>query len=210
MPYKSKPGRTTSYHTRESRSSAALLHAWRTTGAPWRRSTTTLACSKRSRCVSRSALSGTSADAKCVKIASSRRCGLASTSGSVRSRLSCRKPSRFMPVSILRWYPIVAPRAAAAACTARAADGLEMVGVSECSKRPARSLTLSAPKTSTGTCTPARRSTTPSSMSAHASIVAPAASRASATRSAPCPYALALTTAMMPGAVRPGSACRKA
>src|SRR6185503_2371168 len=55
----------------------------------------------------------------------------------------------------------------------------------------------------TGTRTPARRSTMPSSMSAHASRSAPACSSASATRSAPCPYALALTTAMMPGGVRP-------
>ena len=35
---------------------------------------------------------------------------------------------------------------AAAACTARAADGVEIVGVSENSNKPSRSLTLSAPK----------------------------------------------------------------
>ena len=65
--------------------------------------------------------------------------------------------------------------------------------------RPARSLMLSAPNTRTGIDTPARRSVTPSSISAHASIDAPAASSASPTRSAPCPYALALTTAMIAG-----------
>ena len=37
--------------------------------------------------------------------------------------------------------------AAAAACTARAAPGVEIVGVSRQSNRPSRSLTLSAPNT---------------------------------------------------------------
>jgi len=68
-----------------------------------------------------------------------------------------------------------------------AADGLEMVGVSPKSNTPSRSLTLSAPNTRIGTPTPARRSTTPSSMSAHASIAAPACSSARATRSEPWP-----------------------
>src|SRR5258705_7472751 len=60
-----------------------------------------------------------------------------------------------------------------------------------------------------GARTRARRRTTASSMSAHASRSAPTASSASATRSAPCPYAFALTTAMIrggfggPGKVRP-------
>src|SRR5688572_9615168 len=76
-----------------------------------------------------------------------------------------------------------------------------MVGVRENSNNPSRSLTLNAPNTSTGTRTPARRNTMPSSISAHASIVAPACSRASATRSEPCPYALAFTTAIIPGGV---------
>ena len=76
---------------------------------------------------------------------------------------------------------------AVTAGTARAADGVEMVGVRAKSKRPSRSLTLSAPKTRIGTVTPARRRTIPSSMSAHASMVAPACSSASATRPSPCP-----------------------
>ena len=61
------------------------------------------AASKRVRCSSKSGLSGTSALAKCVETPSSWRCGLASTAGSVRSRLSCRNPSRCMPVSIFKW-----------------------------------------------------------------------------------------------------------
>ena len=40
----------------------------------------------------------------------------------------------------------------------------------------------------------------PSSISATASQLAPASSNACAIRVAPCPYALALTTVMMPGA----------
>ena len=55
------------------------------------------------------------------------------------------------------------------ACTARAAPGVEMVGVSRQSNRPSRSLTLSAPKTRISAFTPAARSAAPSSMSAHAS-----------------------------------------
>src|SRR5687767_6761916 len=96
---------------------------------------------------------------------------------------------------------MVVLRAAAAAWTARAADGVEIVGVRENSKSPSRSLTLSAPNTRIGTDTPARRRTIPSSISAHASIVAPACSSARATRSAPWPYALALTTAIIAGGV---------
>ena len=53
-----------------------------------------------------------------------------------------------MPVSIFRWYrDAAACTRAAAACTARAAPGVEIVGVRLQSNRPSRSLTLSAPKT---------------------------------------------------------------
>ncbi len=48
---------------------------------------------------------------------------------------------------------MVARRRSAAACTARAAPGVEIVGVSAKSKSPSRSLTLSAPNTSIGTRT---------------------------------------------------------
>ena len=65
------------------------------------------------------------------------------------------------------------------------ADGVEMVGVSAYSKRPSRLLTLSAPKTRIGSLTPARLSTMPSSISAQASIVAPACSSDRPTRSEP-------------------------
>src|SRR5687768_18587750 len=104
---------------------------------------------------------------------------------------------------------MVVLRAAAAAWTARAADGVEIVGVRENSKSPSRSLTLSAPNTRIGTDAPARRRTIPSSISAHASIVAPACSSARATRSEPWPYALALTTAIIAGVVG-GAAVRGA
>ena len=67
---------------------------------------------------------------------------------------------------------------AAAACTARAAPGVEIVGVRRQSNRPSRSLTLSAPKTRISARTPAARSAAPSSMSAHASRSAPASSSA--------------------------------
>src|SRR4051794_791149 len=60
----------------------------------------------------------------------------------------------------------------------------------------------SAPKTRIGICTPAFRRTMPSSISAHASISAPARSSASPTLADPCPYAFALTTAMTRGARR--------
>ena len=66
------------------------------------------------------------------------------------------------------------PCCAAAACSARAAPGVEIVGVRSCAKMPSRSLTLSAPNTRIGARTPACRSTMPSSMSAQASIAAPA------------------------------------
>src|SRR4051812_28869220 len=56
-----------------------------------------------------------------------------------------------------------------------------------------------APKTRMGMRTPARRRTIPSSMSAQASMAAPARSRARPTSPAPWPYAFALTTAMTPG-----------
>ena len=105
-----------------------------------------------------------------------------------------------MPVSILRWYLSVVPRRAAASCRALPADGVEMVGVSLYSKMPVTSETPSAPNTRISQRTPARRRTIASSMSAHASIVAPARSSASATGPEPWPYALALTTATMPGA----------
>ena len=62
---------------------------------------------------------------------------------------------------------------------------------------------LSAPNTRTGIRTPPCRNCTPSSMSAQASIAAPASSRALATATAPWPYALALTTAMTSGGCRP-------
>jgi TRAP-type C4-dicarboxylate transport system substrate-binding protein len=55
------------------------------------------------------------------------------------------------------------------------------------SKTPLTSLTLSAPKTRIGIRMPARRRSTPSSMSATASIVAPARSSAAPTGRAPCP-----------------------
>ena len=64
-----------------------------------------------------------------------------------------------MPVSILRWQRSATPRRAAAACSARAAPGVEIVGVRSCSNTPSRSLTLSAPKTRIGARTPAWRST---------------------------------------------------
>ena len=92
------------------------------------------------------------------------------------------------------------PRRAAASCRALPADGVEMVGVSLYSKMPVTSETPSAPNTRISHRTPARRSTIASSMSAHASIVAPARSSASATGPEPWPYALALTTATIPGA----------
>ncbi len=124
----------------------------------------------------------------------------------MRPRLSYRNPSRFIPVSILRWQRRRTPRAAAAASSAHAAAGDETAGVRPCSNTPPRSLTLIAPKTRIGIVTPARRRSTPSSMSAQASIEAPAASSVRPTRSAPCPYALALTTAMTPGTEVPASA----
>ena len=54
-------------------------------------------------------------------------------------------------------------RLAAASSNARAAAGVETVGVRSCSNTPERSLTLSAPKTRMGRVTPASRSDTPSS-----------------------------------------------
>ena len=46
-----------------------------------------------------------------------------------------------MPVSIFRWQRSTRrSRRAAAACSARAADGVEMVGVRSCSNTPSRSL----------------------------------------------------------------------
>ena len=63
---------------------------------------------------------------------------------------------------------------------------------------PSRSLRLRAPKTRIGFVMPALRLDT-SSMSAQASTSTPAASSVCATLTAPCPYALALTTAMIPG-----------
>jgi hypothetical protein len=60
-----------------------------------------------------------------------------------------------------------------------------MVGVRLYSKIPVTSLTPSAPKTRISAFTPARRRTMASSISAQASIVAPAFSRVRATVSAP-------------------------
>ena len=92
-----------------------------------------------------------------------------------------------MPVSTFRWHATAAPRRAAASPSARAAKGEETVGVSRWVNTPSRSLTLRAPKTRMGARTPPSRRAAASSMSAHASMPAPADSRARATGTAPCP-----------------------
>ena len=113
--------------------------------------------------------------------------GRPSTSRTVRSRLSKRNPRRFMPVSILRWHDTVTPRRAAASLSARAAKGDDTVGVSPWVNTPSRSLMPRAPKTRIGARMPPSRRVTASSMSAQASMAAPACSRARATGTAPCP-----------------------
>ena len=92
-----------------------------------------------------------------------------------------------MPVSILRWHVTATPRRAAASLNARAANGDDTVGVSPWVNTPSRSLMPRAPKTRIGALIPPSRKVTASSMSAQASIAAPACSRARATGTAPCP-----------------------
>ena len=89
--------------------------------------------SKRARCSSTAGSRARRPSRSACRPRRSRGCGCAATSGSVRERLSCRKPSRFIPVSIFRWH--AGSRAvlrAATACSARAADGVEIVGVRWC------------------------------------------------------------------------------
>ncbi len=79
---------------------------------------------------SNSALSGTSADAKCVYTASSRRFGLASTGGSVRRRLSWRKPEA-VHAGVDLQVVADAPRARGGGLHGAAPPtGVEIVGVS--------------------------------------------------------------------------------
>ena len=128
-----EPGRTKSYQTRSSRSSAALFAAWRDA----RRD-----AERRQRSQRRFEALALLAEQRVLGIVGGGEVrvdrvdrevsGCAATSGSVRSRLSWRKPSRFMPVSILRWQCRTTPWRAAAACSARAATGVEMVGVRSC------------------------------------------------------------------------------
>ena len=101
-------------------------------------------------------------------------CGCQAAPATCDRRLSWRKPSRFMPVSIFVVQQSWCGAVAAAACTARAAPGVEIVGVNAKSKRPSRSLTLDARIPGPARAPPACLSATPSSMSAHASILAPA------------------------------------
>ena len=90
--------------TRRASRAAARRSSRRDAGAGRRRArrASRHAASNRVRCVSNSLWPGSSAVPKCVCTASSARFALASSSGSVRRRLSWRKPRRFMPVSILR------------------------------------------------------------------------------------------------------------
>ena len=154
-----------SYQTRESRSVAALLAAWQitsacaTTGPPQlgdrlhRRLEVRAAADRRTgsraRPPSRSACRSRRAEGsswRAVPATCAAGCRGESRAGSCPCRSSGdSRACRVVP--------------AAAACTARAADGVEIVGVNANSNKPSRSLTLSAPKTRIGARTPARRRT---------------------------------------------------
>src|SRR3990172_540530 len=106
-------------------------------------------------------------------------------------------PRRAMPVSTFRCSRASAPAArpaAAAACTWSWVNTVrEIPSLTACCSRPAGT----GPSTRIGQSSPARRSSRASSRRATPHQAAPARSAARATGTAPCPWALALSTAMM-------------
>ena len=202
MPYSSSPGRTASYQTRESRSNAGAVA----------RVTEHSAIGIRAFGVRDSGFGDPIDTARRQRTRQRRSVHAACRTPDSRARLQTRNACRRRRVAGSGWPAVRAASAAgcrdgtragscrcrssggrrssverriAAACTARAAPGVEIVGVSEKSNRPSRSLTLSAPKTRIGTRTPACRARCPLRCPRTPASSLPPARSASATRGAP-------------------------
>ena len=203
-PYIMSPGRTRSYHTRESRSVAALLAACRIRGVDAQlgqarehllESLALRVKQRRIRIVGRREMR---VDGDDLQIAAGDQLGqrelevVVPQPEPVHARVDLQmtaKPRRH----------VSPPRLAATG--RRRGSRWSASGCGRTRRRP-RSRRARR-RSESRSVTPAFRSTTASSMSAHARIFAPASCSASATAGAPWPYALALTTAMMPGVGEP-------
>src|SRR6266851_3502074 len=149
---------------------------------------TTLNCANWARVI----ISSVPAEAKCVHVPTSRSPGDSSMSFARAGASSGAEPNRPIPVSILRWTGTTSSPSP----NGRAKAALEMPMLKPLSAAAAAWSRTSPPITRMRSACARPVSSRASSSVATASHVAPPLSAARATGTAPCPYPLALTTAI--------------